>query len=69
MFWIRRQGLKGWLPGQTLVEGEQRNSAVAMSDDGRFVAVWQGDAQDGSRFGIFGETGPSGTWPNSAANG
>jgi len=29
-----------------------------MSEDGRFVAVWQSDAQDGSRFGIFGETGP-----------
>jgi hypothetical protein len=42
----------------TFVEGEQRNSAVAMGDDGRFVAVWQSDSQDGSRFGIFGETGP-----------
>jgi len=42
----------------TFTEGEQRNSAVRMSDNGRFVAVWQSDAQDGSRFGIFGETGP-----------
>ena len=42
----------------TFVEGEQRNSAVAMGEDGRFVAVWQSDAQDSSRYGIFGETGP-----------
>ncbi len=42
----------------TFTEGEQRNSALAMSEDGRFVAVWQSDGQDGSRFGIFGETGP-----------
>ncbi|HUV64319.1 MAG TPA: hypothetical protein VMW24_10500 [Sedimentisphaerales bacterium] len=42
----------------TFVEGEQRNAAVGMSDDGHFVAVWQSDGQDGSRFGIFAETVP-----------
>jgi hypothetical protein len=43
----------------TFVEGEQRNSAVGMGEDGRFVTVWQSDGQDGSRFGIFGEMGPA----------
>ncbi|MFH1716884.1 MAG: hypothetical protein ABIF19_06000 [Planctomycetota bacterium] len=42
----------------TYIEGDQRNAAVAMRDDGNFVAVWQSYAQDGSGFGIFGETGP-----------
>ncbi len=53
----------------TFVEGEQRNSAVAISEDGRFVAVWQSDAQDGSRFGIFGETGPKADPTNLAGDG
>ncbi len=42
----------------TFVEGDQRYPAVAMREDDRFVAVWQSDGQDGSRYGIFGETGP-----------
>lgn len=42
----------------TVVEGDQRYPAVAMREDGRFVAVWQSYGQDGSRYGIFGETGP-----------
>ena len=43
----------------TFVQGEQRNAAVGIGDDGHFVAVWQSDGQDGSRFGIFGEIGPN----------
>jgi hypothetical protein len=42
----------------TVVEGDQRYPAVALREDGRFVAVWQSYGQDGSRYGIFGETGP-----------
>lgn len=38
--------------------GDQRNPAVAMNEGGRFVAVWQSDGQDGSRYGIFGQIGP-----------
>ena len=43
----------------TFVEGDQRYPAVAMREDGRFAAVWQSDGQDGSRYGIFGLTGPA----------
>jgi hypothetical protein len=42
----------------TVVEGDQRYPTVALREDGRFVAVWQSYGQDGSRYGIFGETGP-----------
>jgi hypothetical protein len=42
----------------TLVEGDQRYPAAAIREDGRFVTVWQSDGQDGSRYGIFGDTGP-----------
>jgi hypothetical protein len=38
--------------------GDQRNPAVAMGQIGQFVAVWQSDGQDGSRYGIFGQIGP-----------
>jgi hypothetical protein len=40
------------------VTGDQRNPAVAMGQIGQFVAVWQSDGQDGSRYGIFGQIGP-----------
>jgi len=40
----------------TYIEGNQRNAAVAMRDDGSFVTAWQSDEQDGSGFGIFAET-------------
>ena len=39
------------------IEGDQRYPAVAISEAGRFVTVWQSDAQDGSRYGIFADTG------------
>lgn len=56
--------LGGQFQLNTVVKGDQRYPAVAMRDDGRFVAVWQSDRQDGSRYDIFGqagpETGPSG---------
>jgi hypothetical protein len=37
---------------------DQRYPAVAIGPDGRFVAVWQSYAQDGSRYGIFARPGP-----------
>ncbi len=42
----------------TVVEGDQRYPAVAMRQDGQFVAAWQSYGQDGSRYGIFGQMGP-----------
>jgi len=42
----------------TFVESDQRYPAAAIREDGHFVAVWQSDGQDGSRYGIFGDTGP-----------
>ncbi|MBN2456109.1 MAG: hypothetical protein JXB29_06175 [Sedimentisphaerales bacterium] len=42
----------------TYVVGDQRYPAVAIKPDGRFIAVWQSDYQDGSEYGIFGELGP-----------
>ncbi|OHB59524.1 MAG: hypothetical protein A2167_04030 [Planctomycetes bacterium RBG_13_46_10] len=39
----------------TYVEGDQRNSDVAIRENGEFVTVWQSDDQDGSGWGIFGE--------------
>lgn len=52
------QPLGGQFQLNTFVKGDQRYPAVAMRRDGRFVAVWQSDGQDGSRYGIFAETGP-----------
>lgn len=40
------------------ITGDQRNPAVAMDEASQFVAVWQSDGQDGSRYGIFGQFGP-----------
>ena len=37
---------------------DQRYPAVALSEAGGFVAVWQSQAQDGSRYGIFARPGP-----------
>ena len=37
---------------------DQRNPAVAISEAGGFVAVWQSQTQDGSRYGIFARPGP-----------
>ena len=37
----------------TTTKADQRSPAAAIGPDGRFVAVWQSDEQDGSRFGIF----------------
>ena len=37
---------------------DQRYPAVAINDAGRFVAVWQSQTQDGSRYGIFARPGP-----------
>ena len=42
----------------TFVADDQRNPAVAIGPDGRFVAVWQSYAQDTSRYGIFARPGP-----------
>ncbi len=38
-------------------EGDQRYPAAALGGDGRFVTAWQSYGQDGSRYGIFAETG------------
>ena len=37
---------------------DQRYPAVAINGAGRFVAVWQSQTQDGSRYGIFARPGP-----------
>ena len=37
---------------------DQRYPAVALSEAGGFVAVWQSQTQDGSRYGIYLRTGP-----------
>ena len=42
----------------TFVADDQRSPAVAIGQDGWFVAVWQSYAQDTSRYGIFGRPGP-----------
>jgi len=41
----------------SFIEGDQRYPSVAISEAGNFVTVWQSDDQDGSRYGIFAETG------------
>jgi hypothetical protein len=41
----------------TYIEGDQRYPSVAISEAGRFVTVWQSDAQDGSRYGLYAEAG------------
>jgi len=38
-------------------EGDQRYPVAALGGDGTFVTAWQSYAQDGSRYGIFAETG------------
>ncbi len=42
----------------TCVAEDQKNAAVAMSESGTFLAVWQSYKQDGSDYGIFGLIGP-----------
>jgi hypothetical protein len=42
----------------TFTSDDQRNPAVAMGPDGRFVTVWQSYTQDTSRYGIFARPGP-----------
>jgi hypothetical protein len=42
----------------TFILDDQRSPAVALGPDGRFVAVWQSYAQDGSRYGVFARPGP-----------
>jgi hypothetical protein len=62
IFGQRFDSLGGPIGGEfqvnTYVLDDQRYPAVAIREDGRFVAVWQSDNQDGSQFGIFGEIGP-----------
>ena len=41
----------------TYAEGDQRYPVAALGGDGTFVTAWQSYAQDGSRYGIFAETG------------
>ena len=41
----------------TYAEGDQRYPVAALGGDGSFVTAWQSYAQDGSRYGIFAETG------------
>ena len=42
----------------TYIVGRQRFADVVIGGDGRFVAVWQSEEQDGSGYGVFGEMGP-----------
>jgi len=41
---------------------DQRYPAVALSEAGGFVAVWQSQTQDGSRYGIYARPGPIIGW-------
>jgi len=41
----------------TYAADDQKYPAVAMKDNGEFLTVWQSKGQDGSGYGIFGETG------------
>ena len=56
----RRFGSDGVAQGNdfqvnSFTTGFQRNSAIASSPDGDFVAVWDSDGRDGSGFGVFGQ--------------
>jgi hypothetical protein len=42
----------------TYIVGRQRYADVVMGGNGKFVAVWQSNGQDGSGYGVFGEVGP-----------
>jgi len=42
----------------TYVVDDQKDPAVAIRENGEFVAVWQSEEQDGSDYGVFGEVGP-----------
>jgi hypothetical protein len=52
------QPLGDEFPLNSYVADDQRNPAVAIGPDGRFLAVWQSYAQDTSRYGIFACPGP-----------
>jgi len=39
----------------TFTSGRQGNPAVASDSTGNFVVVWQGEIQDGSTYGVFGQ--------------
>jgi hypothetical protein len=41
----------------TYTDSNQKCPAVAFLDNGRFVTVWQSQDQDGSSYGIYGESG------------
>ncbi|MEO8275338.1 MAG: hypothetical protein ABI639_03920 [Thermoanaerobaculia bacterium] len=47
--------LGGEFQVNTYTPGRQRYPAVSMQTGGDFVVVWQGPAQDGSRYGILGQ--------------
>ncbi len=38
-------------------DSDQKYPSVAIIEDGRFIAVWQSQNQDGSKYGIFSESG------------
>lgn len=42
----------------TYMVDDQKYPAVAIKENAEFVTLWQSDNQDGSDYGIFGETGP-----------
>lgn len=41
----------------TYIEDDQKRPSVAMTENRKFVMAWQSYGQDGSGYGIFGETG------------
>jgi len=41
----------------TYMEDDQKRPSVAMTENGKFVMTWQSYGQDGSGYGVFGETG------------
>ncbi len=41
----------------TFMEKDQKNPDIVLYDNGKFIAVWQSDEQDGSGWGIFGSSG------------
>ena len=42
----------------TYVVDDQKDPAVAIRENGEFVAAWQSYGQDGSDYGVFGKVGP-----------
>ena len=50
----------------TYTTGDQKSPSVAIDGSGKFVVVWQSDAQDGNKAGVFGQRFDAGATPQGA---